>query len=662
MSYRRHLVISLLMLVAAGLSTAASQARSTSNGDQTAATRYRTPLVAPISGLNAPVDDGQRVFLERVGRIGGTVSSVAVSNAFAYIGEGSDLTVLDLSGSARLHPIARLALPGGVQTIQVVDDLAYVTVGERGVAVVDIHEPLHPRLRTTIETSGAANNVRVVEQLAYIATANGLEIVDVADLDHPWLRGAYPFPLGGTGLWVVGKLAIIAEAFHNVRILDVTDPAHPVQRSEFYTDGTPTDITVVESRAYVAVAGIASFSDYGGLQVMDISDPDHPAFQGTLYFGYGDALGVDVRDGFAFVANGAAGLRIVDVRDPDHLKIVGQYPTVGGASDVVVVGDSAFIADASAGVYIVDVHSVTNPLLSRRYRTPGYIQRVNVIDQHAYVVGSELQIIDVSMPSDLRVEGGIALAHTSVGLHVTGSLAYVAVSYAGVQIIDVSNPANPTLKTTFDHSVDARDITVVDRRAYISDAEEGLQVSDVSNLDSPTLLGSYRTIGGIYSSDVVSDTLFAAGTGELRIVDVSNSSSPKLIGHYTNVRDGISFALARVQVVDNLAYLADGSDRLHIVDITNLAAPVARAVFQLADRATDVQVVGSTAYVAATAAGVQILDVRDPAQPILRGAVRTSDLAMGISVAGDLVFVADSQGGLQVFRVYPRESVLYLPR
>lgn len=529
MSYRQQLVISILMVFAAGLSTAGSQATTLVKADPTAA---RISPVAHHSRPNALADDDQRIFLERVGWIGGMISAVAVSNAFAYVGEGSDLVVLGLNNPDHLGQSARLVLPGVVQTIQIVGTLAYLTIGERGVAVADIHDPLHPRLRTVIGTLSAANNVQVVDNLAYIATKRGLEIVDIADLDNPWLRGTYPVQSGGSGLWVAGKLALVTFGSRHVYVVDVTDPAHPVQRGIIITDGTPTDISVVGTRAYIALEGVAGFSNYGSVQVVDISDPDHPASQDNIYFGDGDALGVDVRDGFAFVANGAAGLRIVDVRDPDRLVKVGEFRTVGGASDVVVVGDYAFVADSSAGVYSIDVRTVSTPRLDRRYRTPGSIHRVQVIGQLAYVVGSELQIVDVSTPFEPRVVGGIALASPSIGLHVTDNLAYVAVEYNGVQVFNVSNPANPILRTTFDHSVEARDITVVQDRAYISDAQEGLQISDVSNLDAPVLLGSYRTGGGIVSSTVVSDTLFAARTGELRIIDVRNSASPKLIGQY----------------------------------------------------------------------------------------------------------------------------------
>ena len=55
-----------------------------------------------------------------------------------YIGEGSTLTVLDLTNAAQPARIARMPLPGAVEALDIAGDLVFVTDGARGLQIVDV--------------------------------------------------------------------------------------------------------------------------------------------------------------------------------------------------------------------------------------------------------------------------------------------------------------------------------------------------------------------------------------------------------------------------------------------------------------------------------------------------------------------------------------------
>jgi len=67
--------------------------------------------------------------------------------------------------------------------------------------------------------------------------------------------------------------------------------------------------------------------------------------------------------------------------------------------------------------------------------------------------------------------------------------------------------------------------------------------------------------------------------------------------------------------------------------------------------ARGVQVVGNLAYVANAWAGLQIIDVSAPLSPTLRGVYDTPGNAYGTQVEGSLVYVTDWNSGLQILRV-----------
>jgi DNA-binding beta-propeller fold protein YncE len=105
----------------------------------------------------------------------------------------------------------------------------------------------------------------------------------------------------------------------------------------------------------VAVAGnYAYVADmYGGLRVIDISDPQSPQEVGH----YDDpghlALGVAVSGNAVYVADADSGLRVVDVSNPQSPQEIGHYETPSLAAGVTVGGGYVYVADEYAGLQII---------------------------------------------------------------------------------------------------------------------------------------------------------------------------------------------------------------------------------------------------------------------------------------------------------------------
>lgn len=95
-----------------------------------------------------------------------------------------------------------------------------------------------------------------------------------------------------------------------------------------------------------------------------------------------------------------------------------------------------------------------------------------------------------------------------------------------------------------------------------------------------------------------------------------------------------------VAVVDDLAFVADGSEGLLVVDVSNPITPVAKASLKLVGSAVGIGVEGNHAYVVDNAMGLQVVDVTDPAAPVLRGSVdvNTDGIETRVSVASGVVF------------------------
>ena len=89
-----------------------------------------------------------------------------------------------------------------------------------------------------------------------------------------------------------------------------------------------------------------------GLRIVDISDSAHPFEVGFLTTP-GPAISVVVQGSYAYVAAGDGGLRVVHVSDPADPREVGYYDTPGWAQEVALAGDDIYLADDPGGLLIL---------------------------------------------------------------------------------------------------------------------------------------------------------------------------------------------------------------------------------------------------------------------------------------------------------------------
>jgi hypothetical protein len=181
-------------------------------------------------------------------------------------------------------------------------------------------------------------------------------------------------------------------------------------------------VAVAGSYAYIVASGF--------LVIVDISDPASPFMVGFCDTP-GEAYGVAVRGGYAYVAASSGGLRIIDVSDPAIPTEVGFYITYY-ARDVVVVANYAYVADAA---YLASRTSGRG-LIPALERPMPAILRVAVADES----GSSLRIINVSDPANPVEVGFYDTPGAACGVVVEGSHAYVADRGGGLLILRFTPP------------------------------------------------------------------------------------------------------------------------------------------------------------------------------------------------------------------------------
>ncbi|GAI88600.1 unnamed protein product, partial [marine sediment metagenome] len=175
--------------------------------------------------------------------------------------------------------------------------------------------------------------------------------------------------------------AYIATDIAGVVIIDVSDPANPLFRSNYLTSLDCKDL--VASGDYVYAA-----SSWTGLVVINVANPDDPYLETTLDLNGSAAHYIDSQNDYLYVLGNGIGdrnLYIVDITTPSNPVIYGSFPGYPKACDVS--GEYAYQCDILLGFQSLDISDTTN---IREVSTLKLLNPTDVMveDNYAYVSDS----------------------------------------------------------------------------------------------------------------------------------------------------------------------------------------------------------------------------------------------------------------------------------
>jgi len=213
-------------------------------------------------------------------------SYVAVTDAV----EGLILVNVDTlaDGELRNNKLRRAVTwnPGGVLTgarhITLAGEVAYITTA-RGLAVVDLADPLKPKLAAVRDLPDARGSA-VQFRYLWVTTARGVELFDVTSLRNPVAMPQGAVPLADARrIYVARTYAYVAAGRDGMVIVDVTRPLSP--RRYDYPSIQPAG-EVPDAQDIVIGSTNASLFAYladgrNGMKVIQLTSPDsQPNFYG----------------------------------------------------------------------------------------------------------------------------------------------------------------------------------------------------------------------------------------------------------------------------------------------------------------------------------------------------------------------------------------------
>jgi hypothetical protein len=649
--------------------------------------------------------------LQFVSSMGGDHGDIALAGDYAYVGNGAELSIMDISDPSLAHEVRLLRLPGVIYNLAVDSNYLYVAAGYGGLLIYDISAPAAPKQLARLQDDSPFYHLYPSGDLLIAVTAQRLISIDVSQPIFPQLldeiegdylpenllfvRGIYAY----TGQWIIDisnpqALTITAELPGFVREInepyalaehltcyaalgcdsylyleDISDPALPVILYEYDFPGVITAAKFEDTTLYTA--------NDGYLVIFDISDP-HTFVQLSSLPRLG-ICGLEVSDDRLYIL--ASGLEILDISDPTEPVTLDDYTSNDSVLDYKHSGDVFFLRmlyedNAHRSLHILYTANPENiTVLGSAVQFSGvtWVYDFQRDGERLYLSAwaPKFQIWDFSNASvPLFLGGHNAFVYGTVSVQVTADRAYLN-GLGPMKILDTSDPAQPTVLMVYpeggysgSYNVLSDDLVYIQAYYYDEITDEWvnrLQTVDFSAAPNYTVLGSYNP--GYTACDIS----YIEGTptrvylgcldGSIEIVETSNPASPMLTGVYT-MTSVYTYVLPvqSLEISGNLLF-AGSYDNLEIIDVSNPYSPTLLSRTQVSGRIEDSTVADGWAYLSMGENGLLVYDVSDPTNPVFY--TRYSTPTNHVQIIGGLAYLSTGENGLQILSLF--EPSVYLP-
>lgn len=303
---------------------------------------------------------------------------------YVYLSRNSDFTILDVSDSSSVQYVSGYKIPGFIYDVSVSGNYAYTA--SNGFRVMDISDSTHPVQVGYADIPGdnveAAGNSLVVYCPQSMTANNTVHVMDVSNPANPVSLSSFLCPVMTGDLVVKDTLAYIACWWDGVRIFNFANPSNLIQTAHtmgWTQGGIPgVDWCYAQSVAvegnYLYIIDYKPFEqdDTYGLYIMDISNPSSPTlinrFQGITSHG----VDLAVKDGIVYIADGYGGVEIVNVSDPLNPAVIGYVNLPDGATGIKVVDNYAYVSNyILGGVEMIDITNPGSALIAGWYKPSG---------------------------------------------------------------------------------------------------------------------------------------------------------------------------------------------------------------------------------------------------------------------------------------------------
>ncbi len=557
--------------------------------------------------------------LQFLAAAGGEGGDILASGGYAYVGDGVQLSIYDVSNPSTPQRVRRMGLRGAICQMELVDNLLYVAARFGGLRIYEVSDPAQPRLLGTAAEGHTTCPFTVAGGMAYVFDRFKLQAIDVSNPAAPVLRGTVGIYLDIINSGSISSVGNTVYAGYNV--VDASDP----DQLQVTLTVSGTWITVQDMLAVADGVDCFKGSCWGGLFFYDLSDPAHPQLSG------GYPLGAETEfvqvDGDLLIYSHHSQTGILDISQPNAPVLLSTVP--GKAfekdGDWLYISSDAYVDPIAVGGFnVMDISNPAQPELVGSYANPNFI--------YGYARSGEMAFLRTVVPFR---------------------------DYHELQIIDVTHPSNPYMvSNSYERDLfSVKETYVEEERADVLADTPFFHALDYRNAAAPDILGSHKVseLGVSYLS-VVGNYAYMNGGGQLKIIDLHDPTQPTIVQTYGG-NEGEPWWAAPLKILENqMGYVivagSDGySSNLQIMQFDPPAPPVVYSVHTSPPNEYISALDGdeNRVFIVRTSGAVELLDTSNPYSPTVTGYYSSTPHLQPpiMRQAGDLLLLS-GDGGVEI--------------
>ncbi|MDH5544694.1 MAG: hypothetical protein OEZ43_03815 [Gammaproteobacteria bacterium] len=348
---------------------------------------------------------------------------------------------------------------------------------------------------------------------------------------------------------------------------------------------------------------------------------------------------------YALVINPLKGAFVFDISEIYSTKLLGIYNSIHRLLDADVYNNQLVLLDEIHGIQHFDLAKQRD--LAWIDENVGYNRFLSVSRSGDYIyLGSSyqgLQTLDASDVFDIQITGTQFSPSSTLEQRIHQDFLLASNQHRGVSVYDLSaHPDNPEILAQFPVE-QANDALIVDQTVIVANNIYGVSFFGI---DTPEDAITFDTPGRSVALATRGNYLYVAELeAGISIYDISDIRNPIYMGT-TEIR-GWAYD---IEIVDDIAYVANGTFGVAMLDISNPQQVMQLGVVEpdVAINCKQIKLYENELYAASGDAGVFIFDISTPGAPIVTGHYNTPESSIALTVDRDYIYNISQYAGLNI--------------
>jgi|GEM_PF-5597013 len=444
-----------------------------------------------------------------------------------------DLMTFDISSYENIELITNFVHGlHGSNGIEVRGEIAYIASKDSGLQLLDIENYSEPEIVSEWNVHEEILGIEFYRQLAFVIYDSGMSVlyvgnsfcpIELFNIEIEGLTGKISFD---------NDLAYLTSLNGRVTILDVSDPLHPSQISDFTIDTEVNNVKICEDYAFVA----------GGLfsSIINVQNPLLPVIE-YEYSGFSEIYDIElVGDQFVFITNMHGNIYTSNIVSP-HSFSVYKIPGFDASETPIYLKTSGdrMVLISYENFYLFDITDLSQILLLDIYtfELSESIQSCHIdIDQDRLFIcdggfwENHLFIYDISSHS-IQLLHDLNLGDTSWlrDFFVNNDYASISCDNEFIFVNISDNTSDPYIEYRFESdNISRGEIATIDDYVYIA---QGNMLYIFRHTTANTLeLENSININNLQNIDIFENRMFLNCSNKYRFYDITNRITPVQIG------------------------------------------------------------------------------------------------------------------------------------